>query len=413
MAEQQKYLDSTGLEHLVGKIKTELAKHATLDDSGKVPPSQLPSYVDDVVEFSGIVSDITLLPASTILMGRVVYSANDNCFALSTGMTGNPKYYNNWQGRENYEDDSFVPLSGKIFVDTETNKSYRWSGSDLVEISSSLALGETAGSAYAGDKGKKNADDIAANKQDIAAIKNGDLPLVIPEITGGWSVADANDTDTSTTYGAENITIDYGFKVRFRGCMKWTQADGYKNPTAMSGGDWGSKELPASGENSAEILTENITTDKTFTASIKAPKQGLVLKDGIIRQADASDFDVKSKSIKVHFQFSTLRLSDQEESSSVFLEKNIATSATYLQDSRVLTLTDVSTEMDQYFYYAYPAILGELTKITMNDATPLLNDGFTLEKVSVELPGSKAVVEYNVYRSIQKGAFTNAKLEFA
>lgn len=89
---------------------------ATLDSSGKVPSSQLPSYVDDVLE-----------------------CINKASFP-STGE------------------------SGKIYIDQTTNLTYRWGGSAYVEISQSLALGETSSTAYAGDKGKQNAADIAALK---------------------------------------------------------------------------------------------------------------------------------------------------------------------------------------------------------------------------------------------------------
>ena len=79
---------------------------AELDDSGKVPSDQLPSYVDDVLEYE----DVEAFPE-----------------------TGE---------------------SGKIYVDTTTNKTYRWGGSSYVEISASLALGETSSTAYRGDRGK-------------------------------------------------------------------------------------------------------------------------------------------------------------------------------------------------------------------------------------------------------------------
>lgn len=91
---------------------------ATLDASGKVPSAQLPSYVDDVLEF-----------------------ANQAAFP-SPGE------------------------SGKIYIAIDTNKSYRWGGTAYTEISKSLALGETASTAYAGSKGKANADAIAAIKRD-------------------------------------------------------------------------------------------------------------------------------------------------------------------------------------------------------------------------------------------------------
>lgn len=54
--------------------------------------------------------------------------------------------------------------TGKIYVALDNNRTYRWSGSAYVEISESLALGETSSTAYAGNKGKANADAIAAIK---------------------------------------------------------------------------------------------------------------------------------------------------------------------------------------------------------------------------------------------------------
>lgn len=83
---------------------------ATLNSSGQIPSSQLPSYVDDVLEFDTLSS----FP--------------------------NPG-----------ED-------GKIYVTKDTDLTYRWTGSQYVEISKSLALGETSSTAYAGDKGKANRD---------------------------------------------------------------------------------------------------------------------------------------------------------------------------------------------------------------------------------------------------------------
>lgn len=80
---------------------------ATLDEnSGKVPSAQLPSYVDDVLEY------------------------NEKSSFPTTGE------------------------SGKIYIDTSTNITYRWSGSIYTAIGSDLALGETSSTAYYGDKGK-------------------------------------------------------------------------------------------------------------------------------------------------------------------------------------------------------------------------------------------------------------------
>ncbi|MBQ2397328.1 MAG: tail fiber protein [Bacteroidales bacterium] len=96
---------------------------ATLDASGLVPTSQLPSYVDDVLEYSAKSSFPT------------------------TGVTG------------------------KIYVDTSTNKTYRWGGSAYVEISASLALGTTSSTAYRGDLGAQNATNISALQSSVSTLQ--------------------------------------------------------------------------------------------------------------------------------------------------------------------------------------------------------------------------------------------------
>ena len=71
---------------------------ASLDNTGKVPSSQLPSYVDDVVE----------------------------------GYYYGGKFYT-----DSAHTQLITPETGKIYVDINTSKAYRWSGSTYVEISQS------------------------------------------------------------------------------------------------------------------------------------------------------------------------------------------------------------------------------------------------------------------------------------
>lgn len=85
---------------------------ASLNESGIIPSAQLPSYVDDVIE----VDTFSNLPG--------------------------------------------IGESGKIYIVQDTNLTYRWSGTDYVEISKSLALGETSSTAYPGDKGKATTDKL-------------------------------------------------------------------------------------------------------------------------------------------------------------------------------------------------------------------------------------------------------------
>lgn len=127
---------SRKVSELETKITNLQSKAVTLGDDGKIKSSQLPSYLDDVVEFANIVQTANILQESYNGEGTVVYVSSANKFALlvSSGSSTN-KYYINWIGRDNYADDSFVPLEGKIFVDKSTNKLYRWNGSTLKEVS--------------------------------------------------------------------------------------------------------------------------------------------------------------------------------------------------------------------------------------------------------------------------------------
>lgn len=135
---------------------------ASLDRSGKVPSSQLPSYVDDVVEYTA---------------------------KSSFPSTGE---------------------SGKIYVDKTTNLTWRWSGSTYVEISPSLALGETSSTAYAGNKGAALAStvsemqkDIVRNESNITKITNGTTAV------GKAKALDHNIDfyiDSDTLVGSDELT---------------------------------------------------------------------------------------------------------------------------------------------------------------------------------------------------------------
>lgn len=434
--EERKYLNDTGLEHLVSKVKSALSEKQAKGDyaqlvNGKVPSGMLPAYVDDVVEFGGMPDKgIKILQNSTAVWTKVIYDSGTKRFyatkgvevedstALVPGGTAKPKLlevYDNWTERENFQElTTNVPYSGKIYIDTTGNKQYRWSGSELVEISSGgVVLGETDSTAYPGNKG-------AANAEKIEGILKGDLPLASLSITPSWK-AYTQTGEALTFPSTSNLSTIYGYKVTFAGKYKWTKDDAHKAPTAVAGGDWAAKALPKSGEFSEEITVEDITSDKTFTAKVSAKKQGLVLANGIIRQADSTDLDYSSASARVHFQYKCVAASVTEAAPSASTLTSLLTSVVVptpskkyeLRDGKSKTATGVTTNSTSYYMYAYPSVLGNLSKIVMNDATPLLDGGFNLTKVTVTDPETKKELEYNVYTSVQRGAFTNAKLEMA
>ena len=131
------FVDRSNFDNEIENVRAEIALKldaslkgtangvAELDANGKVLTSQLPSFVDDVIE----AENFAVLPTE--------------------GETG------------------------KIYVTLDNNKTYRWSGSAYVEISASLALGETDSTAYRGDRGKIAYDHATDANKINSAVASG------------------------------------------------------------------------------------------------------------------------------------------------------------------------------------------------------------------------------------------------
>lgn len=106
---------------------------ASLDSNGLVPSSQLPSYVDDVIN---------------------VYATYE---VSETGGLSNINLYS-----DAAHANPIIGETGKIYVnvtDGEPPYQFRWSGTQFVDSNtSSLILGEVTGTAYDGAKGKETTD---------------------------------------------------------------------------------------------------------------------------------------------------------------------------------------------------------------------------------------------------------------
>lgn len=156
--------DTTSINNQIGKPNGL----AILDESGHIPSSQLPSFVDDVLE---------------------------------------------------YDTKSGFPVtgeSGKIYIAKDDNKTYRWSGTQYVEISASLTLGTTANTAYAGNLGvaldtkitnhinnQANPHNVTAKQIGISIATTGKAGLI--KVGSGLSItadgtlsANIQEVDTST-----------------------------------------------------------------------------------------------------------------------------------------------------------------------------------------------------------------------
>lgn len=164
--------DQVGLSNVTNDAqvkRSEMGKAggvATLDSVGKVPSAQLPSYVDDVLEVRDFVGGKANIPTSGLTVGWLYYVTGEKKIYRATSATA--------------VDGGSTPETGKIYVTADDNKTYRWSGSDLVEISKSIGLGETAGTAYDGKKGadlKKAYDAHAGNNNNPHGVTKAQVGL--------------------------------------------------------------------------------------------------------------------------------------------------------------------------------------------------------------------------------------------
>ena len=129
--------------------------------TGTIPQANLPSYVDDVLEYNG---------------------------------------------QSNFPEEG---ETGKIYVDTLTNRTYRWGGSSYVEISSSLALGTTSSTAFRGDYGNTAYQHATAKGSAFASGLYKITTNTQGHVTAATAVTKSDitalgipgsDTNTNTTY---------------------------------------------------------------------------------------------------------------------------------------------------------------------------------------------------------------------
>lgn len=116
---------------------------APLDRNRKIDIQYLPSYVDDVVEYE-----------------------NRNSFPDSGE-------------------------SGKIYVDLSDNTTWRWSGSEYVQIKGDLVIGTTAGTAFDGKKGDDLEHDMSIAKATISNIPFTYVPINSNNGNSGITKVDA------------------------------------------------------------------------------------------------------------------------------------------------------------------------------------------------------------------------------
>lgn len=238
---------------------------ASLDESGRVPAAQLPSYVDDVLEYA----TVSAFPA---------------------------------QGE-----------AGKIYVATQTNLTYRWSGTGYVEISPSIALGGTSSTAFPGDRGvtlETKVSNILDGGLKVAKATSADTAAQANHATSADSATQATNADyanaaTNASYAvhaqqADKATSDAdgnkiastylkksggvmtGTLVQKKGnCAIHTDVASYRIPSQHKG--WIALDC---GINNAISIVGYITLYRYYTGALSIQVSGYTYAEGIALTRD-------------------------------------------------------------------------------------------------------------------------------
>ncbi len=211
---------------------------AELDSSGKVPSAQLPSYVDDVVEFAS---------------------------------------------RDNFPG---TGEDGKIYIAEDTNLTYRWSGTQYVEISPSLALGETSSTAYRGDRGKTAYDhsQTTGNPHNTTAADVGARPD-----TWTPTASEVGAVPTSRTVNGKPLSSDVSLAAGDVGAVPTSRT---VNGKALSSNiSLSAEDVGAATQEQVNALKPKTTTVTLTTDGWRKGEQTVTV-NGILADSSAQIVDV-------------------------------------------------------------------------------------------------------------------------
>ena len=216
----------TSVERLEGS-KGEADGIAPLDETNHIPSAYLPVSAFNVLEFAGVVESVSFeesssLNKSTDATCDVVYNSTTKTFALRI-IGAQPKYFSNWADGYLYGENSVngrIPQSGKIYIDTTNNKSFRWKGIKLEPIGSALELGHNEGNAFPGNEGAKL-------QTQIADVRN----LFTARFHGIVEDAEIKEISVANVSGVYYISSKKIFAGKSGGnyVNNWTGADVYLN----------------------------------------------------------------------------------------------------------------------------------------------------------------------------------------
>lgn len=296
---------------------------AELDANGKVPSSQLPSYVDDVLSYSSQ----SAFPA--------------------TGETG------------------------KIYIAEDTNKTYRWSGSVYAEISASLALGETSSTAYRGDRGKVAYDHSQTTGNPHGTTKSDVGLSNVPNVSTNDQEPTFTEASTRNNIASgEKLSVILGKIQKFFNDLKTVAFSGSfsdlsnkpENANTFQGtiAEWNQLTTAEKKAYDHASIPDSLDGNVTFPASKVMMNDGRSVEDltkhgystylSIISYTDANKPFVVPCDGYIRVTLCTLRLGDSSANIAIISSDSLDNRVTiYIRKNTKVYIMDVASNSAAYF----------------------------------------------------------------
>lgn len=353
---------------------------AGLDASGKISASQLPAGYDNVDK---LVAFVTTNPSSGMTIGQKWYNTTTKKIFTATSATSGSV--------------SDPIGNDMIYIDQNANKSYYWTGTDMVNIGSgnALALGTTSSTAFRGDYGNtlytnfgsgtnltgtRAARDFFHNMSLFNSLENTSILknlVVQPEanfvrlqndivyLIGEVNTGDGYDIPAATTTKAGVMTADM-----YKTLQEIELATFPLSLTASGGGTF---EVGSSNKNAIGIIVTrkgtNVTSSSTITVTASGSVTGSLSSDKKTWTPSTNISSNTSVAVKatygsqnatktVNYTFKYKKYWGTSTSASLTSSQVIALAGSTWADSKAMGATTFDCTGGKYVYYVIPSSLG-------------------------------------------------------
>lgn len=353
---------------------------AGLDASGKISASQLPAGYDNVDK---LVAFVTTNPSSGMTIGQKWYNTTTKKIFTATSATSGSV--------------SDPIGNDMIYIDQNANKSYYWTGTDMVNIGSgnALALGTTSSTAFRGDYGNtlytnfgsgtnltgtQAARDFFHNMSLFNSLENTSILknlVVQPEanfvrlqndivyLIGEVNTGDGYDIPAATTTKAGVMTADM-----FNLLQELEKAT---FPLTLTLGGAGTFEVGSSTSVPVNITAVKGGQDVTPNATIKviaggnhpgelSPNKKSWTPSSPItaetRISVAAQYEGRSKTAEIYYRFKYKKYWGTSSKSTLTNSDILALGGSTWADSRTMGATTFDCTGGKYVYYVIPSSLG-------------------------------------------------------